>query len=200
MIEFNLLGEIENTTVNGPGERYMIHLQGCPLKCPGCFNPESWHFKKNKTVNVYELAEKILSYDRDGLSISGGEPMMQAPALLNFLRFLHSQSKSPFRKGILMYSGFYEEELLAIPEYQEILQYMSVIISGRYKSELRVYDSLISSSNQKFIFGGQKLIDHYELMGQKFEIVFNEDQIKLTGFPPLNMKELADFGVKTQVF
>lgn len=201
-MQFNLLGEIEHTTVNGPGERYMIHLQGCPFKCPGCFNPESWAFKNNKTVDIYQLADKILSHDRDGLSISGGEPMMQAPTLLKFLEYLHSKTSAPFRKGILMYTGFYEQELKEVPEYKEILKYVSVFISGRYIQDQRVYDSLLSSSNQSFIFGTKPLIKLSELQGQKFEIIFNEDQIKMTGFPPLDksmLKNLKEVGVQMQV-
>jgi anaerobic ribonucleoside-triphosphate reductase activating protein len=201
--EFNLLGELEQTTVNGPGNRYMIHLQGCPLKCPGCFNPESWNFKEKNIVNIYSLADKILDFSPEGLSISGGEPMMQAPTLLKFLQYLHKKSQPPFKKGILMYSGFYESELEEIPEYKEILSLVSVIISGRYIQEQRIYDSMLSSSNQKFIFGGQQsLILLSELQQQNFEIILNDGKIQMTGFPPLNkdiLSELKHFGVNLKV-
>lgn len=199
---FNLLGETPNTTVNGPGNRYMIHLQGCSLGCKGCFNPESWSSKTKNLINVEELADKILSHNLDGLTISGGEPFQQPISLLHFLKYLY-KNKNPFPKGILIYSGYTEEELQKIPEYSQILNYIDVIVSGRYEENLKVYDSLLSSSNQKFIWGNQKHISEDELMNQSFEIIIEEDGLKLTGFPNLSKEirnELEKSGVKLKVF
>ena len=199
---FNLLGETPNTTVNGPGNRYMIHLQGCSLGCKGCFNPESWSFKTKNLINVEELADKILSHNLDGLAISGGEPFFQSPSLLHFLKHFY-KNENPFPKGILIYSGYTEEELQKIPEYSQILNYIDVIVSGRYEENLKVYDSLLSSSNQKFIWGNQKHISEDELMNQSFEIIIEEDGLKLTGFPNLSKEirnELEKSGVKLKVF
>ena len=199
---FNLLGETPNTTVNGPGNRYMIHLQGCSLGCKGCFNPESWSSKTKNLINVEELADKILSHNLDGLAISGGEPFQQPISLLHFLKYLY-KNKNPFPKGILIYSGYTEEELQKIPEYSQILNYIDVIVSGRYEENLKVYDSLLSSSNQKFIWGNQKNIIEEELMNQSFEIIIEEDGLKLTGFPNLSKEirnELEKSGVKLKVF
>ena len=199
---FNLLGETPNTTVNGPGNRYMIHLQGCSLGCKGCFNPESWSSKTKNLINVEELADKILSHNLDGLTISGGEPFQQPISLLHFLKYLY-KNENPFPKGILIYSGYTEEELQKIPEYSQILNYIDVIVSGRYEENLKVYDSLLSSSNQKFIWGNQKHISEDELMNQSFEIIIEEDGLKLTGFPNLSKEirnELEKSGVKLKVF
>ena len=198
---FNLMGETFPTTVNGPGDRYMIHLQGCPLGCKNCINPESWSFKMKNQVDVKTLADKILSHSLAGLTISGGEPFAQPVSLLHFIQYLH-RNGNPFPKGILIYSGYTEEELEKIPEYLQIVELIDVIVSGRYKEELRVYDSLLSSSNQKFIWGGQKNITEEELMNQSFEIIIEEDGLKLTGFPNLSKEirnELEKSGVKLKV-
>jgi anaerobic ribonucleoside-triphosphate reductase activating protein len=181
------MGETYPTTVNGPGERYMIHAQFCPLHCPGCFNPESWPDKINKQINIYELADRIKSKNPDGLVISGGEPMVQSKPLLEFLKYL----ENPFEKGILMYSGYYEEELKNIPEYEEILDYVCVIVSGRYDQTKRIYNSLLSSSNQKFVWGKNPKITEEELQSQNFEIIEQNSEFILTGFPPIT-KEFKD--------
>lgn len=199
-IFFNLMGETPLTTVNGPGNRYMIHLQGCPCKCPGCFSPESWSFKIKNQVEIKTLADKILNSNAEALTISGGEPFAQASSLLAFLQYLHKNGSCPFKKGIIVFSGFYETELMQIPEYNEILRFIDVIVSGRFDQNLRIYNSLLSSSNQKFIWGARQqiLIKEKELMHQECEVIIEDDKLKLTGFPPswdkkliLQMKELG---------
>jgi anaerobic ribonucleoside-triphosphate reductase activating protein len=198
---FNLLGETFPTTVNGPGNRYMIHLQGCSLGCSGCFNPESWSSKMKNQVDVEILADKILSHNLDGTTISGGEPFQQPGSLLHFIQYLHRDG-NPFPKGILIYSGYTEEELEKIPEYHQVIELIDVIVSGRYREDLRVYDSLLSSSNQKFIWGKQKNIKEEELMNQSYEIIIEDNGLKLTGFPDLSKEmrhELEQSGVKIKV-
>ena len=182
---FNLMGETFPTTVNGPGNRYLIHLQGCPLACPGCFNPESWSPKIKHLMDAEILADKILQHNPDGLSISGGEPFIQATSLLQFLKYLHTNG-CPFNKGVLIFSGFTQSELKEIPEYEEIMQYTDVVISGRYQQENRVYSSMLSSSNQEFIFGPRGLIKEEDLMSQNFEVIIENNGLKLTGFPNLS--------------
>jgi len=200
-MELNLMGLTPNTTVNGPGNRFLIHFQGCNLVCPNCFNPESWSFKAKKLISVESLADTILNSKTDGISISGGEPFLQPEGLLHLLEYLHRDG-SPFQKGVLIFTGFYEHELKKIPEYEKILKFTDVIISGRYNFELRVYGSMLSSSNQKFIWGGKGLIKEEELMNQDFEIIIESDGLKLTGFPNLSKeihKELIDLGVNIKV-
>jgi anaerobic ribonucleoside-triphosphate reductase activating protein len=186
------MGETFPTTVNGPGKSYMIHLQGCNLGCKQCFNPESWSFKIKKNVNTEELADRIIAHAPDSLTISGGEPFLQSAPLLHFLKYLHGgdPNSCPFPRGVLIYSGFYEEELMKMTEYQEILQYVDVIVSGRFDVSKRVYDSLISSSNQNLVWGKRKLIKEEDVCNQSYEIIVEETGLKLTGFPHEWNKEI----------
>ena len=67
--------------VDGPGIRYVIFVQGCPLRCLFCHNPDSWNLKDGKTVCSEDLVKKILEYknfiQKGGVTISGGEPLFQ---------------------------------------------------------------------------------------------------------------------------
>ena len=67
--------------MDGPGIRFVIFLQGCPLQCKFCHNPDSWDFAYGKKMDVDFIMEQILSYrnfiKNGGVTISGGEPMMQ---------------------------------------------------------------------------------------------------------------------------
>ena len=70
-------------TVDGPGVRYVVFLQGCPLRCGCCHNPDTWDTDGGKTVSAEEIIEKVLrvrSYfgEDGGITVSGGEPLLQA--------------------------------------------------------------------------------------------------------------------------
>jgi pyruvate formate lyase activating enzyme len=68
-------------TVDGPGLRYVVFLQGCPLRCKFCHNPDTWEFNKGKLVTSGEVVEDILKYRNfiksGGVTLSGGEPLAQ---------------------------------------------------------------------------------------------------------------------------
>lgn len=71
-------------TLDGPGIRYVLFLQGCPLRCQFCHNRDTWDLSGGKKTSVEEVVadvEKYLPFYRNsggGLTISGGEPMMQS--------------------------------------------------------------------------------------------------------------------------
>ena len=79
--------------VDGPGIRYVVFFQGCPLRCIFCHNPDSWTFGEGTETTVSEIVEKILPlrsfYRKGGVTLSGGEPLAQpefAAALLQRLK------------------------------------------------------------------------------------------------------------------
>lgn len=78
--------------VDGPGIRFVVFLQGCPLRCKYCHNPETWATKYgNVKMSPEELIEKVLRYKnyfgRDGgVTFSGGEPMVQKDFLIECLK------------------------------------------------------------------------------------------------------------------
>lgn len=69
--------------VDGPGVRYVIFLQGCPLRCVYCHNPETWSTKENILMSVSDLINNLLKYkdyfnEKGGVTVSGGEPLLQS--------------------------------------------------------------------------------------------------------------------------
>jgi len=82
-------------TVDGPGLRMVIFLQGCPLRCFYCHNPESWDFAKGTEMSVEEVVEKVLKYkdyfgEDGGVTLSGGEPTAQAAFATELFTRLHA--------------------------------------------------------------------------------------------------------------
>ncbi len=70
-------------TVDGPGVRFVLFMQGCPLRCAYCHNPDTWNFDGGETVSAVEIFEKVKRYreyfgEEGGITVSGGEPTMQA--------------------------------------------------------------------------------------------------------------------------
>lgn len=68
-------------TVDGPGIRYVAFLQGCPLRCLYCHNPDSWKARSGKLISAEELVRDVERYRKfmrnGGLTLSGGEPLYQ---------------------------------------------------------------------------------------------------------------------------
>ena len=80
-------------TVDGPGLRYVIFLQGCPLRCVYCHNPETWDPAGGREYAPEALVEKVLrcrAYfgEQGGVTVSGGEPLLQAPFVAELFRQL----------------------------------------------------------------------------------------------------------------
>ncbi|RKQ35652.1 pyruvate formate-lyase-activating protein [Oceanobacillus halophilus] len=81
-------------TVDGPGLRYVIFTQGCPLRCQFCHNPDTWKMGDGKVVTVDEMVEDILNYlpffqaSGGGVTVSGGEPLLQSKFLIELFKEL----------------------------------------------------------------------------------------------------------------
>lgn len=77
--------------VDGPGIRTIFFLQGCPLRCLFCHNPETWHTKGNMVMSPEDVLKKVLRYknyfgENGGVTFSGGEPLLQPDFLLETLK------------------------------------------------------------------------------------------------------------------
>ena len=94
-------------TVDGPGVRFVLFMQGCPLRCAYCHNPDTWDFSGGYEVGTEEIFEKVKRYREyfgkdGGVTVSGGEPTAQA----DFVRELFSLCKSEGIHTALDTSGY----------------------------------------------------------------------------------------------
>ena len=81
-------------TLDGPGVRFVIFLQGCPLRCKCCHNPDTWEMSGGNEYTAEELIKKALRFKeyfgRDGgVTVSGGEPLMQADFVREIFELCH---------------------------------------------------------------------------------------------------------------
>lgn len=79
-------------TVDGPGLRYVIFLQGCPMRCLYCHNPDTWKYGTGKSMSAEEVLQGFYSnlpfYKNGGVTVTGGEPLLQIGFLLELFHNL----------------------------------------------------------------------------------------------------------------
>lgn len=82
--------------VDGPGLRFVVFMQGCPLRCPYCHNPETWGSSDGESYSAEAVCKKILRYRpyfgaSGGVTVSGGEPLLQAPFVAELFGLLQAE-------------------------------------------------------------------------------------------------------------
>jgi pyruvate formate lyase activating enzyme len=82
-------------TVDGPGIRFVLFLQGCPLKCKYCHNRDTWEINAGQTIELNEIVKKVIrskpfmDSSNGGITVSGGEPLIQAKFVTELFKELH---------------------------------------------------------------------------------------------------------------
>ncbi len=149
-------------SVDGPGVRFLIFLQGCPLRCRFCHNPDTWAFGQGQEMYAEELLDKAERYkaywgDKGGITVSGGEPLMQIDFLIELFTEAHRRgintcidtSALPFNRNGAWFAKF--EQLMSVTdtvlldikhirpsEHKDLTGYdnASILDCARYLSEI----------------------------------------------------------------
>ena len=116
-----------NIWCHGPGLRYVLFLQGCPLRCKFCHNRDTWGTEDNKLMTVEEILNDYNKYrafyKKGGLTVSGGEATLQ----IGFLTALFKEAKNRNIHTCLDTSaGTFSEARL--PEFEELLKYTDLVL------------------------------------------------------------------------
>jgi anaerobic ribonucleoside-triphosphate reductase activating protein len=188
--------KLEASTVNGPGNRAVIWVQGCTLACPGCWNPETHPSAGGEQYATVDLISWLVSLQPtiEGLTISGGEPIEQLPAvteLVNTIRLLIPNL------SIGMFSGYSEQEL-ETGRYRAFTQtsnefrrgawaylktQLDFAVLGRYNALQPAADPLVTSANQKLrLFSDLYAATDFSEQSVEFSID-PTGLTQITGFP-----------------
>ena len=81
-------------TLDGPGVRFVVFMQGCALRCGCCHNPDTWDLTGGQTYTAEQILEKVLRYreyfgEQGGITLSGGEPLLQAKFVEQIFKICH---------------------------------------------------------------------------------------------------------------
>ncbi|MGI6738923.1 MAG: anaerobic ribonucleoside-triphosphate reductase activating protein [Christensenellales bacterium] len=149
-MQVRLFGIEKSSIVDGPGIRIAVFMQGCPHGCSGCHNPESHDFNGGYLSDTEDIISEFSKNPLlQGLTLSGGEPIMQPEASL----VLASAAKEK-DLDVWLYTGFVFEELLENKNdaIKELLNYIDVMVDGPFILKERSIDLLYrGSKNQRLI-------------------------------------------------
>lgn len=194
---------IDASSVNGPGQRAVIWVQGCSLACADCWNPATHSVTRGRVVNVASLAgwvQRLWSCGEiSGLTISGGEPMEQALAVAELLKVVRTQSAD---LSIGMFSGYSEGELRrglfrTLPSaatgednallWQRIRHCLDFAVLGRYNRLQPSHRPLVTSGNQRLrLLTNRHSFADFD--SQCVEITIGTEGLtQITGFPILGI-------------
>lgn len=145
-----LAGTVNDSITDGPGIRYTVFTQGCPHHCPGCHNPQTWDLSGGIEVETDTLLSEIKKNPLlKGVTFSGGEPLIQAAALLPL-----AQAVKALGLELAIYTGYTFETLLqmADPDVIKLLHLADVLIDGPFvMAERNLELNFRGSNNQRIV-------------------------------------------------
>lgn len=151
-------GLIKNDLAAAPGVCVSFFVQGCPLRCPGCHNPESWDFEGGMEFSTKTLNDILTSLSANGierpLCIMGGEPLCEENLFLTTLIIKEVREYNPNLK-IYLWTGYYIEDLKAKEnnKIDYILNNIDCLIDGPFIQEERDLTlQMRGSRNQRIIY------------------------------------------------
>ena len=135
------------STVDGPGVRYVIFLQGCPLRCKYCHNRDTRDVHLGEVYDAETIVEKILNYreymgEDGGVTVSGGEPLLQ----IDFVIDLFKRLKAEGIHTAIDTSGFVDVDKL-----KDLLDYTDLVILDLKEMDNDTHKDLIGVDNAKIL-------------------------------------------------
>ena len=164
-MKLRLFGCVNDSIVDGPGLRYSIFVQGCYHNCLGCHNPESHDVNGGYLKDIEEILKEIDENPLlDGVTLSGGEPMLQVEALIELSKEIKKRNLN-----IVLYSGYTYEQIINDVNKKRLLELCDMLVDG--KLEKKSLSLLYRGSSN------QRLINVQESLKQNRIIEYDESEI-----------------------
>jgi len=179
-VKLRLARTIARSQANGPGERFVIWVQGCPIHCPGCWNRDTWDPSGGQDSLVAELLSAIAGVEGlEGVTFTGGEPMAQAEALAELAAACRDRGLSVF-----IFTG-YRQEQLKTPAQLKLWGLADIVVAGPYVQAQRSFEhAWVGSANQQVHFVSSRYSPTDQQHAVRAEAHLEADgTITWTGFP-----------------
>ena len=141
-------------TVDGPGVRFVVFFQGCPMRCQYCHNPDTWEMSKGKEKSVDEILAMFernrTFYKTGGITATGGEPMVQ----MDFLLELFSKAKEKGVHTCLDTSGIMfaeDRESEAFAKIEKLMEVTDLVMLDIKHIESEAHQNLTGQDNEKIL-------------------------------------------------
>ncbi len=172
---------LPRSAANGPGERFVVWVQGCTLRCPGCWNPDTWSTGGGRPVTVAELlALYRATPGLEGLTLSGGEPFQQAAPAAALAEAVRRAGGS-----VMIFTG-YPLDALTAPDHRRLLAAADLVVAGPYDRARPTRErGWLASTNQRLHVLGDRYTPAVMPPTPAFEVHLDPDGgLTITGFPP----------------
>lgn len=198
-------------TVDGPGVRFVVFMQGCNLRCSCCHNPETWEFNCGDSYDANYVVQKVLRYKEyfgkeGGITVSGGEPLVQAKFVKELFELCHKNSintcldtsGSIFNNDVDLLLNYTDRVLLDIKytdnslykkhvgcTLDEVIDFLSLLEKKKIKTTIRqvIIPTLNDSDDNvirlKKIVSKFSVVDGVELLPFKNVCQVKYDSLKL---------------------
>ena len=152
---------------NGPGLRVTLFVSGCDHYCNGCQNPETWDTKSGIPFDNTAIEEIFEQLDNDyisGITFSGGDPMYQANQCAEIAKYAKKRGLN-----IWCYTGFKYEDLLRNNNMRDFLNYIDVLVDGKFDiNEFSLNLQYKGSRNQRIIDVAKSLEEGEVILIEKY--------------------------------
>ena len=175
------------TEAEGPGRRFALWFQGCPLRCPGCCNPEMLPFAGGMRMPLADVVAQLRAakdqHAIEGVTLLGGEPFAHVAVAAPLATAAHALDLS-----VMIFSGYLLEELRenSDPTIHELLASTDILVDGRYRQDMpEAARRWIGSANQRvhFLSGRCSPDDPRWRMPNTLEIRLQDREVTINGFP-----------------
>lgn len=162
-MDIKLAGIEKLSSVDGPGLRYTIFVQGCIHDCYNCHNPETHDYRNGYDIDINKLINDIDTYSSviTGITVSGGDPLfiLNYEPVVELCRLF--KARYP-KKTIWLYTGYSYEYILK--HRSDILKYLDVIVDGPFIDRLKSYTLTYRGSSNQRIIDVKSSIEHNNLV------------------------------------
>jgi anaerobic ribonucleoside-triphosphate reductase activating protein len=178
---------VPTTEAEGPGRRFALWFQGCPLRCPECCNPEMLPFAGGTEMSIGVVVEQITAAHRsegiEGITLLGGEPLAHAAGAAALARETRSIGLS-----VMVFTGYTLDEASRLPDpaVADLFAHTDILVDGPYVRELPdTRRRWIGSTNQRIHF----LTDRYSAddpcwrRPNTLELRLRDGELSVNGFP-----------------
>ena len=152
-------GTVNDSIVDGPGLRFTVFTQGCPHHCEGCHNPQTWNIRGGETKEIAWIIEQIKKNPLlSGVTLSGGEPFMQADACAKIAESAHG-----IGLNVWTYTGFTWERIEkffdSLPSFKRLLEETDVLVDGPFMKDQKSLELLYRGSRNQRLIDVKKSLD-----------------------------------------
>jgi anaerobic ribonucleoside-triphosphate reductase activating protein len=137
-----------------------VWVQGCTIRCPGCFNPHLWTSRGGQRITPAELADTVLAAGADGVTLLGGEPFEQAGALAQVAKRVQDAGRS-----VMTFSGYSLAELRSAvaagrDDVADLLAHTDLLAAGPFRADrIDTVRPWVGSTNQELVLLSDRFPD-----------------------------------------